>query len=1009
MILLHTRQADHRIRDFLFGLFVSGMHVLGASVSESAPIILGVGTEISPYTVSQAIALPMGSVEYWGQGYIVGGRYDDFTAPYNNDYGVSVADDPNETNLGNCLQVKLEADGGRSTWGLLSHPERLGNLIRFKGFRDTYGNYPSFEGVNVSDISQVSVGGNSLQFAAQESAASESNGVAAVLITRSNGTGIATVQVQLSGSAIRDVDYTLIASATNVVLADGQTSYAFELDLVDDLALEDLETVTLELVQIVGADPGPYLQHTLTIEDNDAAHTPPVLQTIGSKTVFLGADLLFPVVATATDGDPVTLTASNLPSGAVFSASGATGQFAWSNAAPTGIQVVTFYAEDDDGVAAQTVTIEVSDQQVTFTLMAANLSAQSSECETVQGPPSERIFRGLAPDIVAIQEWNVTNAGGYRAFVDANFGTGFSYYVENESACAMPNGIISRWPILASGEWNDVQLSNRDFAWATIDIPGGVNLHVISVHLKADVTTADIDKRELQTRALTNYLAQLPVDDYIAVAGDFNLHSTSEAGYQILSTTLNDDHKPVDRVGDRDTNIPRNERYDYIFPNDRLNALHATCTVAGVSFPEGLVFLDSQWIPPPSPVLSGDSTAPGIQHLAVMKAFTITAEASPGPSIDPVAAPSVLLGGTLIVPLAATSGDGSPLSLTLSNLPAGAVFSSTDGIGSLIWSNASPVGSYTVTVHAANAAGATQQWFAIRVDALTSVLDVGGYFLYQTNSYQDYLFTPPTLIQPGGYLVVSRAADQTAFEAYWGVTLGTNVTFVNSGNGLPQLNGDELYWLADPGNTILDGPTPIPMGVGKSISRVATGEPSTLALSWQETSETNATPGSGAILSGTGGLVLTEISDASGTGNYIYEFVEIVYDVIPGATDPDGDGDGMEDDWELANFGTVTSAWFTSDNDLDGMMDGHEYLAGTSPTNPLSYLSFDALHEQVGGGFDLGWLGVSGRSYRVVYSPQSDSGYLPVQTNIPAELPLTSVQIHIVATNQTGFYRIELE
>ncbi|MCB1070187.1 MAG: endonuclease/exonuclease/phosphatase family protein [Kiritimatiellae bacterium] len=981
----------------------------GGAPGASGPLVLGVGTELSPYTVSQAIALPLGSVEYWGQGYIVGGRYDDFTAPFYNDWGVSVADDPNETNLVNCLQVKLEDDGGRSTWGLLSHPENLGRLIRFKGFRDTYGNYPSFEGINVADISQVLVGGNSLQFVDQESSVSESNGVVVVLITRSNGTGAASAQVQVSGSATLNVDFSFIASATNVVFADGETSYGFELAVVDDLELEGPETVTLDLVNLIGADPGPYLQYALTIEDNDAVPTPPVLQTIESKTVFLGADLLFAVMATETDGDPVTLTASNLPPGAVFTASGATGLFAWSNAAPAGTSVVTFYAEDDDGVDTQAVNIEVSDQQITFTVMAANLSAQSSECETVQGPSSERIFRALAPDIVAMQEWNVTNAGGYRAFVDANFGTGFSYYVENESACAMPNGIISRWPIIASGEWQDTQLSNRDFAWATIDIPGSVDLHVVSVHLKADATSADIDKRELQTRALTNYLAQLPGDDYIVVAGDFNIHSTSEACYQILSTTLNDDHKPVDRVGDRDTNIPRNERYDYIFPNDRLNALHATCTVAGVSFPEGLVFLDSQWSPPPSPVLSGDSTAPGIQHLAVMKAFTITAEASPGPSIDPVADRSILLGGTLTVPLAATSGEGSPISLTLSNQPAGAVFTATAGIGSLIWSNASPLGSYTVTVHAANAAGATQQLFVIRVDALTTVLDVGGYFLYQTNGYRDYLFAQPTLVPPGGYLVVSRASDQAAFEAYWGVTLGANVTFVNSGNDLPQLNGDEVFWLAGPDNTILDGPTPIPMGVGKAIVRGATGEPSTLALSWQETSETNATPGSGAVLSGTGGLVLTEISDASGTGNYIYEFVEIVYDVIPGPTDPDGDGDGMDDAWELANFGTVTSAWFTSDTDLDGFMDGHEYLAGTSPTNPLSYLSFDAIHEQAAGGFDLLWLGVSGRSYRVVFSPQSDSGYLPVQTNIPAALPLTSVQILMVATNQTGFYRIELE
>jgi len=55
--------------------------------------------------------------------------------------------------------VKLESDGGRDDWGLLStNPGHFQKLIKFKGFRDAYGGKPSFEGIDNADISEVSVG-----------------------------------------------------------------------------------------------------------------------------------------------------------------------------------------------------------------------------------------------------------------------------------------------------------------------------------------------------------------------------------------------------------------------------------------------------------------------------------------------------------------------------------------------------------------------------------------------------------------------------------------------------------------------------------------------------------------------------------------------------------------------------------------------------------------------------------------------------------------------------------
>ena len=120
-----------------------------------ASAFAGTGTVGDPYTIAEALALPAGATEYYAQGYIVGGRYDNFDAPWTGDLGVSCADTANEADVDNCLQVKLESDGGRATWGLATNPGNFQKLIKFKGFRDAYGGFPSFEGIDNADISEV--------------------------------------------------------------------------------------------------------------------------------------------------------------------------------------------------------------------------------------------------------------------------------------------------------------------------------------------------------------------------------------------------------------------------------------------------------------------------------------------------------------------------------------------------------------------------------------------------------------------------------------------------------------------------------------------------------------------------------------------------------------------------------------------------------------------------------------------------------------------------------------
>lgn len=123
-------------------MLVTALMVFTAGVANA-----GSGTESDPYSCAELIAkygatklVPAGT---YITAYIVGGRYDDFDYNSNN-YAISVADSPTETDLNNCVQIKL-AKSQRSTWHPKDNPSALGKKILSSGSGNGYSGFIALE------------------------------------------------------------------------------------------------------------------------------------------------------------------------------------------------------------------------------------------------------------------------------------------------------------------------------------------------------------------------------------------------------------------------------------------------------------------------------------------------------------------------------------------------------------------------------------------------------------------------------------------------------------------------------------------------------------------------------------------------------------------------------------------------------------------------------------------------------------------------------------------------
>ena len=151
---------------------------------------------------------------------------------------------------------------------------------------------------------------------------------------------------------------------------------------------------------------------------------------------------------------------------------------------------------------------------------------------------------------------------------------------------------------------------------------------------------------------------------------------------------------------------------------------------------------------------------------------------------------SVQVSNTLSIVVTVSERDGDSTQLWATNLPAGAVFPTTNGLAPMTntfsWTPvAGQTGVFAVVFFAGDKDGTNSIGVRITVREAGVALDISGYRIVQYNSYTNYAITDGTEVPARGYVIIARNNTRTQFTNFWKCSLGTNVAFINSGQQVP--------------------------------------------------------------------------------------------------------------------------------------------------------------------------------------------------------------------------------
>lgn len=420
--------------------------------------------------------------------------------------------------------------------------------------------------------------------------------------------------------------------------------------------------------------------------------------------------------------------------------------------------------------------------------------------------------------------------------------------------------------------------------------------------------------------------------------------------------------------------------------------------------------------------------------------ITITVIAGVPPVLNPVTNLNVALYGSVSLPVTALPTEGDTVTLTASNLPAGASFVATNATGTLLWPSASPAGTYSISLYATDDDGSSSQTVTVKVERTVATFGstvvlyqgfeapdtwsiVEGAAQISTNTGAgDTPANQRIFAGTSSWQVINVAATATlahaAISGYTNrcVAVRVSSTSTNATNGADSsvdqvrlyvaLNGAAFSTNSD---LLLGGNNNARWGYNAVLEATGNaGTPVTYAAPQASESLNNYAQLVVALPDAATSLAVRVVAVNNFTGEcWSIDDIRVLGSVgFPASTDDDGDL--LPNVWEFQYFAGNTNATATTDNDNDGFDNLSEYIAGTVPTNGASFLKLDAILNSNVTGRAITFSTVTGRLYDVrVSADLLSGGWSNLQTGVSGSGAPIAVNDNAGDTNR--FYSIGVQ
>ena len=433
--------------------------------------------------------------------------------------------------------------------------------------------------------------------------------------------------------------------------------------------------------------------------------TPPILNPVGNKSVVVGSNLEFQVVATPTDGDTVTLIASNLPAGSTFNATNENGTFQWLAATPTGVYSMTFYATDKDGSDEETVSVTVGEASTELLAPVIQAATLVQATQFNANWLASAGATGYRLDVGTNETFSGGGGGSTQSVLASNAGSVATITNDGWSGYALAGStyliMTQSTSVVTSPAFSTVGFTNLTVDFRARTYGGGSKSNItVSISTNNGGSWAVMGVVHPTTSTLT----ALPTLTNTANLGNSQTRirwQSLDAGTGIGVGVSNLVVQGWSGGGSAPSFVPGYENRDV--------ASVITCAVTGLT--EGVMYYYR------AKAYNASSNSP---YSGVTSVVTAAASGTP-PALNPIGGQSAFLGETLQFQVSATPTESDVVTLTASNLPSGSTFNATNENGTFQWLGASPTGEYSVVFWAADKDGGDGEAVGIYVYPLPVV------------------------------------------------------------------------------------------------------------------------------------------------------------------------------------------------------------------------------------------------------------------------------------------------